>query len=106
MDSLGANSSAGSGLRSDAVVHERRRLPRQPAHTPAYAMLTLPVDGSAVEFNEILDASEDGICISTSGSLGQSQTLNLCLDLPEIQSQLQTPAQVVWSDNGRTGIRF
>jgi len=106
MDSLGANSSAGSGLRSDAVVHERRRLPRQLAHTPAYAMLTLPTDGSAVEFNEILDATEDGICVSSSGPLGQNQPLNLCLDLPEIQSQLQTPARVVWSENGRTGIRF
>src|SRR5947208_14720006 len=106
MDSPGANSSTASDLRIDPVVHERRRLPRQPAHTPAYAMLTLPSDGVAVEFNEILDATEDGICISSSASFGLQDNLNLCLNLPETQSQIQTPGQVVWSGNGRTGIRF
>lgn len=106
MDTLGANSSAGSGLRPDPMVRERRRLPRQPAHTPAYAMLTLPSDGVAVEFNEILDATEDGICISSSSAFDSQKNLDLCLDLPETQTQVRTPARVVWSDNGRTGIRF
>jgi len=106
MDSFGANSSVGSSLRSDAVIHERRRRPRQPAHTPAYAMLALPADGAAVEFNEILDATEDGVCISSPESFELNQALTLCLDLPEIQSQLQTTAHVVWSEKGRTGLRF
>lgn len=106
MDSLGANSSTGSGLRTDPVVHERRRLPRQPAHTPAYAMLTSPSDGVAVEFSAILDASEDGICVSSSAGFDAQKSFDLCLNLPETQSQVQTPARVVWSSNGRTGIRF
>lgn len=106
MDSLGANSSAESGLRTGPVIHERRRLHRQPAHTPAYAMLTSPSDGVAVEFNEILDATEEGICVSSSAGFDAQESFNLCLDLPETQSQIQTPARVVWSSNGRTGIHF
>lgn len=106
MDSSGANISTGSSLRTDPVVHERRRLPRRPAHTPAYAMLTSPSDGVAVEFSEILDATEDGICVSSSAGFDVQGSFDLCLDLPETQSQVQTPARVVWSENGRTGIRF
>jgi putative methionine-R-sulfoxide reductase with GAF domain len=106
MDTLGANSSAGSGLRTDPVVHERRRRPRLPAHTPAYAMLSVPSDGVAVPFNEILDANEDGICISSSAEFDSHKDLDLCLDLPETQTQVRTPARVVWSDKGRVGLRF
>ncbi len=106
MESLGTNSSSGPGLQSEPVFHERRRLARQRAHTPAYAMITTPADSAAVEFNEILDVSEEGICVSSAESYHVNHDVDLCLELPETQSKVQSQGQVVWSKDGRAGIQF
>lgn len=106
MDSPGANTFSESTLRAEPVLHERRRLARHKAHTPAYAMLTFPADSASVEFNEILDLTEEGICVSSPDLLTSHPDVDICLELPETQSKVQGSGQVVWSANGRSGIRF
>lgn len=106
MDSLGANTSSEATLRAEPVLQERRRLARHTAHTPAYAMLTFPADSASVEFNEILDLTEEGVCVSSPDLLTSQRDVDLCLELPETQSKVQTSGRVVWSGNGRSGILF
>ena len=60
-----------------------------------------------LDFSEILDISEQGAAIQTSSPWNVSRVLNLCLDLSETQTYLQTTGYVVWSDNkGRIGVCF
>ncbi len=60
-----------------------------------------------LDLNEILDISEDGICIQSSFPLQVGKTLDLYLDLTESKSPIQATGQVVWTNSiGRAGIRF
>src|SRR5207253_1783355 len=63
--------------------------------------------GMVLDLSEILDISEEGMAIQTSSPLAKDQALNLCLDLSETKSYINTSGQVVWwHGTGRAGIRF
>ena len=62
---------------------------------------------AAVQYNVLLDISEEGISVQTSMSPELDQNVNLCLDLSETDCQLRTSAHVVRLDaSGRAAIRF
>jgi GAF domain-containing protein len=85
----------------------RRQTVRHRVHTPAYANLSGNSDDMVLDLSEVLDISERGAAIQTSSSWRPSHVLNLCLDLSETNSYLQTTGYVVWSDrSGRIGVCF
>ena len=89
------------------VTRGLRRAVRQKVHTPAYATLNGGSDDMVLDLSEILDISESGAAIQTSSSWEISRVLNLCLDLSETKTYLQTTGYVVWADRtGRIGVRF
>jgi len=84
---------------------ERRRKLRHKIHTPAYVSVDGISDDVVRELNEILNISEDGLCIQSSQPLEIGRTLNLCLDLSGTDTYIYTRGRVVWSNSqGRTGI--
>jgi GAF domain-containing protein len=65
------------------------------------------LQGSAVELSEILNISENGMCIQASSQMKINRLLPLCLDLSATASRLYLVGHVVWSESsGKTGIRF
>jgi GAF domain-containing protein len=95
-----------SGRNPYPAINNRRRRVRQKVHLPAYAS----VDGSTgmvLDLNEIVDISEDGVCIQTSSQLKPESTLTLSLDLMETKAFVSITGKVIWSDQrGRHGIQF
>ena len=90
-----------------SIPRGSRRAVRQKVHTPAYASLNGGSDDMVLDLSEILDISESGAAIQTSSSWEISRVVNLCLDLSETKTYLQTTAHVIWADrNGRIGVRF
>src|SRR6266699_264101 len=86
---------------------DRRRVARQQVHTPAYASLMGSSQNAALELCEVLNISEQGMCIQVSVPLKPNRLLPLVLDLSETRTRIHTTGHVVWSDAaGRTGIRF
>lgn len=86
---------------------DRRRVARHPVHTPAYASLMGSSQSAALELCEVLNISENGMCIQLSAPMKPNRLLPLVLDLSETQTRIHTTGHVVWSDSsGRTGIRF
>ncbi|HZP63880.1 MAG TPA: GAF domain-containing protein [Terriglobales bacterium] len=86
---------------------DRRRRVRHKAQLPAYASLDRNLAGPAIELNEILDLSEDGMAIQASSAFSIDDTKTFLLDLPETQALIRTEGKVVWADrSGRAGIRF
>jgi hypothetical protein len=86
---------------------DRRRVPRHQVHTPAYASLMGSSQGAALELCEVLNISEQGMCIQLSMPLKPNRLLPLVLDLSETKTRIHTTGHVVWSDAaGKTGIRF
>ena len=89
------------------VPRNRRKFVRQKVHSPAYASLNRSADDMVLDLSEVLDISERGISIQTSSTWHVNRVLNLCLDLSETQTYLQTTGYVVWSDRkGRLGLQF
>src|SRR5215475_6000823 len=106
MEPLGTHSTVPSRVRK-TVTRGLRRAVRQKVHTPAYASLNGGSDDMVLDLSEILDISESGAAIQTSSSWEISRVLNLCLDLSETNTYLQTTGYVVWADrSGRIGVRF
>ena len=106
MNSVGTSTILG---RQEVIppLQERRRRVRHKIHTPAYASLDESTSGMVLDLSEILDISEDGMSIQTASSLVVNQRLNLCLDLSETKTYINTAGRVVWRDaSGRAGIEF
>lgn len=86
---------------------DRRRVARHKVHTPAYVSLMGSSQSPALELCEVLNISENGMCIQVSSPLRPNRLLPLVLDLSETQTRIHTTGHVVWSDStGKTGIRF
>ncbi len=106
MEPLGTHNAVSNRV-SKTVTRGLRRAVRQKVHTPAYASLNGGSDDMVLDLSEILDISESGAAIQTSSSWEISRVLNLCLDLSETKTYLQTTGYVVWADRtGRIGVRF
>jgi putative methionine-R-sulfoxide reductase with GAF domain len=95
-------------VRENSVFgRDRRRGIRHPVHTPAYATLSGSAQGAVLEFCEILNIAERGMCIQASAPMKVNRLLPLVLDLSETSARIHTTGHVVWSDpSGKTGIRF
>ena len=86
---------------------ERRRVSRHRAHTPAYANLSGSAQGAVLDLCEILNISENGMCIQASSPMKTNRLLPLSLELSETGARIHIVGHVVWSEStGRTGIRF
>lgn len=86
---------------------DRRRVARHKVHTPAYASLMGSSQSAALELCEVLNISEQGMCIQVSVALKPNRLLPLVIDLSETKTRIHTTGHVVWSDaSGKTGIRF
>ena len=89
------------------ALRTRRRSVRQKVHIPAYANLNGSRSGMMLDLNEIIDISEDGICIQTSSPLTTNHSLPVSLDLAETRTFIHTTGHVVWTDkSGRAGMHF
>jgi hypothetical protein len=89
------------------AINNRRRRVRQKVHLPAYANLAGGSSGMVLDLSEVIDLSEDGVCIQTSSPLKPDSTLTLSLDLMETKAFVSATGKVVWSDRrGRNGIHF
>src|SRR6202049_299502 len=89
------------------AINNRRRRVRQKIHLPAYASVDGGSVGMVLNLNEIVDISEDGVCIQASTQLKPESTLTLSLDLMETKAFVSTTGKVIWSDQrGRHGIQF
>jgi hypothetical protein len=103
MEPVGTNPPA-SGREITPILGDRRRRARQSIHIPAYTSLDLPKVKSS-DLNEVLNISQEGVCIQTSSPLAPKGRLNLCLDLSDAQTKINTTGVVVWTDKaGRAGI--
>jgi putative methionine-R-sulfoxide reductase with GAF domain len=106
MDPLGTNPAPDIRELKPAVRDRRRRV-RQKVHTPAYASLDGGSGGMVLDLSEILDLSEEGMCLQTAVPLQAGRDLNFCLDLSESNAYIHTSGHVIWADQpGRAGIRF
>jgi putative methionine-R-sulfoxide reductase with GAF domain len=86
---------------------ERRGSVRLVVHSPAYTSLGGSSPEKACDLSEIVDLGEGGMSIQTSSPLEVGRNLNLCLDLSETKSRIDTSGSVVWSNGaGRAGISF
>jgi hypothetical protein len=89
------------------ALRARRRSVRQKVHIPAYANLNGSRNGMMLDLNEIIDISEDGICIQTSSPLKPDHDLPVSLDLAETKAFIHTTGHVIWTDKaGRAGVHF
>jgi hypothetical protein len=90
-----------------STIGERRRRVRHRVHTPAYVGVNGSPTATALDLSEVLDISEEGICIQAISPLQTSRIVNLGLDLSEGNTRINMAGMVVWADlHGRTGIRF
>jgi putative methionine-R-sulfoxide reductase with GAF domain len=86
---------------------DRRRVRRHRVHTPAYANLSGSTPGAPLELSEIINVSENGICIQATTQMRLNRLVPLSLELSATGARIQLVGHVVWSDVlGRTGIRF
>jgi hypothetical protein len=93
--------------RQPTSIDQHRHGVRHRVHSPAYASLDAASARATSDLSEIVDISEDGMSIQTTGPLDVDRRLNLTLDLSETKTRIRTPGQVIWSDaSGRAGIRF
>jgi hypothetical protein len=89
------------------AIDNRRRRVRQKVHLPAYASVDGISAGMVLDLNEIVDISEDGVCIQASSPLKPESTMTISLDLMETKAFVSTTGKVIWSDQrGRHGIQF
>jgi putative methionine-R-sulfoxide reductase with GAF domain len=106
MEPIGPQS-ASSTRQLKPLPRNRRESVRQRVHSPAYASLNGTSDDMVLDLSEVLDISEHGAAIQTSSTWSVNRVVNLCLDLSETETYLQTSGQIVWSDRkGRIGVRF
>jgi hypothetical protein len=75
---------------------DRRRSRRHRVHTPAYASLSGSSQGSVIELSEILNISENGMCIQAPSQMKINRLLPLCLELSATGSRIYVVGHVVW----------
>jgi putative methionine-R-sulfoxide reductase with GAF domain len=98
---------ASSNRQLKPLPRNRRQTVRQRVHSPAYASLNGTSDDMVLDLSEILDISERGAAIQTSSTWNVNRVVNLCLDLSETGTYLQTSGRIIWADRkGRIGVRF
>src|SRR5215472_7544277 len=86
---------------------DRRRATRHRAHTPAYANLRGSAQGAVLNLCEVLNISEDGMCIQASSQMKVNRLLPLSLELSETGARIHIVSHVIWSEaSGKTGVRF
>jgi putative methionine-R-sulfoxide reductase with GAF domain len=85
----------------------RRQVVRHRVHTPAYASLNGNSDDMVLDLSEVVDISERGASIQTSSPWDIEREINLCLDLSETKTYVNTTGFVVWKNRtGRIGVCF
>jgi putative methionine-R-sulfoxide reductase with GAF domain len=84
----------------------RRCRVRHRAQTPAYAALNSTQENPAVELQEIVNISEDGLALQVSTPLQEQEMVDLDLDLAETGAKIEVRGQVIWLGSGKAGIRF
>jgi hypothetical protein len=95
------------GRSPNPSLQERRRCVRQKVHSPAYASLSGNSSSMALDLSEVIDLSEQGLCMQSSSPLTVGSEVNLCLDLSETKAHIYTTGSVVWTGaSGRTGLHF
>lgn len=83
------------------MIVERRSCVRHKVHGPVFASF----DG--VTGGMILDLSEQGVSMQTIIPLEAERRVQLRLDLPDSDGQLETTGYIAWADAlGRAGVRF
>jgi hypothetical protein len=83
------------------MITERRSCLRHKVHGPVFASF----DG--VTGGMILDLSEQGVSMQTIVPLEAEHRVQLRLDLPDSNAQLETTGYIAWADAlGRAGVRF
>jgi hypothetical protein len=99
-----SNNPGGGGGHHRALYRHRRKL-RHRVQTPAYVSVDTGLGKAALDPNQVLNISEDGMCIQSAGPLPTGRLVSLCLDLFGLRSPIRTTGHVVWSSpQGRTGI--
>src|SRR5947208_14999398 len=76
---------------------DRRRVARHKVHTPAYASLMGSSQNAPLALCEVLNISENGMCIQLSVPMKPNRLLPLVLDLSETQARTLPPAAPVGS---------
>ena len=76
---------------------DRRRATRHRAHTPAYANLRGSAQGAVLDLCEVLNISEDGMCIQASSQMKINRLLPLSLELSETGARIHIVTHVIWS---------
>lgn len=85
----------------------RRQVVRHRVHTPAYASLNGSSDDMVLDLSEVVDISERGASIQTSSPWDIDREINLCLDLSETKTYVNTTGYVVWKNRtGKIGVCF
>ncbi len=88
-----------------APPRDRRRLPRYRALAPIYAILPRTAPDRGMELSEVLDLSEQGLCLLSPSPLQPGAALDLSVDLSSEGTFLPLAGHVVWFDpTGRAGI--
>jgi hypothetical protein len=83
------------------MIPERRSCVRHKVHGPVFASF----DG--VTGGMILDLSEQGVSMQTIVPLEAERRVQMRLDLPDSDAQLETTGYIAWADAlGRAGVRF
>ena len=83
------------------MIPERRSCLRYKVHGPVFASF----DG--VTGGMILDLSEQGVSMQTIVPLEAQRRVQMRLDLPDSEAQLETTGYIAWADAlGRAGVRF
>jgi GAF domain-containing protein/Sel1 repeat-containing protein/PilZ domain-containing protein len=86
---------------------DRRRESRHRTHTPAYANLSGSAQGALLDLCEVLNITENGMCIQASAQMKTNRLLPLCIELSATGARIYVVGHVVWSEaSGKTGIRF
>src|ERR1700751_1706177 len=81
----------------------RRQVVRHRVHTPAYASLNGNSDDMVLDLSEVVDISERGASIQTSSPWDIEREINLCLDLSETKTYVNTTGFVVWKPHDEAG---
>ena len=94
-------------IQKPELIGERRQCLRHRVATPAYVGVNGSPTAIALDLSEILDISEEGICIQAASPLQVDRAVNLRLELSETAPRLNISGVVAWSEaSGRTGVRL
>jgi putative methionine-R-sulfoxide reductase with GAF domain len=85
----------------------RRARVRQKVHVPAYATFSGILSGESHDLCEILNISEIGLALQCSSPMHIDRTVDLCLNLAEVDGEIPVLARVAWFDEaGHVGFHL